>query len=559
MLKELWYILSMRQRRYIRSAIWLVMSITLVRTWAGPNIPASITPPGELSATNVPQMVLLSFDDSVTTASLALVESVLTNHVNPNGDAIQATFFVSLDRQPHYPSIQKLYASGHEIAVHTMTHTTSTSTPINLWRKEIAGCRKTLVDHAAIPNEEIRGFRAPYLQPNDASFQILEEQGFMYDSSLPLYLSGLSTAPTSLIWAYTLDAGLAQSAPAERSPARPYPGLFEVPLWSQFSVSNSVVTTMDPPESYTNTDVLAMWKTNFLWHYNGNRAPFTLALHATITNQWLSHYQHQAWRVETLNEFIDWSLSYSGVYYVTAHDLLDYMQDPVPLSAVATSAPFVTVTHPIHTNVTTCYFNEGRLYTCGECPPSFPAPDTVYHQHVAITGGVVHVDILSESNGYSYCAFTVTNTSGRMVMDWIVDFSLSVPATVSWMWDGTEVQEGTNLTVRARHYNDQLSPGQTATVAFRVDTTNNLSFAGESVQLQGLGPVATELQAPRMTSGGACVLAWDQTAFLYEIQHASNLVHDSWNTVTSDYPYASFTGVVEGTAADCWRVKGLED
>ena len=60
-------------------------------------IAPSTNPPGGLNPANTPQMVLLTFDDLIDSTRYDLVQRVLTNHWNPNGSAIQATFFVNTD------------------------------------------------------------------------------------------------------------------------------------------------------------------------------------------------------------------------------------------------------------------------------------------------------------------------------------------------------------------------------------------------------------------------------------------------------------------------------
>ena len=106
------------------------------------------SPPGGLLPSQIPQIMVMSFDDSISSASWDCVQGVLTNHFNPNGNPIKATFFVSLDGKVDYCLIQNIYAAGNEIAVHTMSHTTDTNSTAATWRSEIVGCRKAISDLA---------------------------------------------------------------------------------------------------------------------------------------------------------------------------------------------------------------------------------------------------------------------------------------------------------------------------------------------------------------------------------------------------------------------------
>lgn len=80
-----------------------------------------------------------------------------------------------------------LWANGHEIAAHTDTHvTTWTSTKAELQGEILAG-RLSLSRMGNIPEEQIRGFRAPGLQYGKEMFTVLRENGFAYDSSIAEY------------------------------------------------------------------------------------------------------------------------------------------------------------------------------------------------------------------------------------------------------------------------------------------------------------------------------------------------------------------------------------
>jgi len=315
--------------------------------WMGNQaLPASImpstNPPGGLSPSNTPQIVLLTFDDSVTSNSFRLVQGVLTNHVNPNGNPIKSTFFVSLDSSVDYGLINQLYSAGHEIAIHTMTHATTTNTSLAAWREDIAGCRKALSRFAAIPLSAIVGFRAPELQFNNNSFQILAEQGLQYDSSLEEWPGSYSTNAAKYLWPYTLDSGVVQSNRTGAFPIQPVAGVFEIPLWDQVT-SGVAIVTMDPPNSMNSNTVASLWKTNFLLHYQGNRAPYGLFLHATSADQWLSNTNYP-WRSDALKAFIGWAQTYSNVWFVNMRDLVDYMMTPVSASQALTASVFMTTT-----------------------------------------------------------------------------------------------------------------------------------------------------------------------------------------------------------------------
>ena len=90
--------------------VFLVLSLPLLVSFAG-GIPPQ----------NAPQMVLLTFDDSVNDLNKELyVELFKRGRKNPNGCPISATFYISHE-WTDYSQVQNLYAEGHEIASHSIT------------------------------------------------------------------------------------------------------------------------------------------------------------------------------------------------------------------------------------------------------------------------------------------------------------------------------------------------------------------------------------------------------------------------------------------------------
>ena len=520
----------------------------------------STRPPGGFAPSNTPQIVLLTFDDSVTTASLARVQQALTNHVNPNGHAIKATFFVTVEGLYDPAAVRQLYDAGHEIAMHTMSHATSETSSLIRWRQEIAGERRTLSELCGIPAEEIVGFRAPCLKPNDDAFRVLSERRFLYDSSFPEYLSGFSTATTNMLWPYTLDHGLQQVAASELKPATNYPGLFEIPIWVQFSNTTAVIL-MDPPDTLSSDAVTALWKTNFLSHYHGNRAPYGIFLHATSADQWLANPTNSAERISALGDFIDWTLAQPDTWFITCHDLVDFMLAPVPASAAATSLPFLT---PVRTQFPTsairrCSFpGSHTLNVCGSCPPAAPNYTNAYLGLVPMDGGSVALNILSQSTDYAWCEMVVSNNVPQCIYDWSASFTLR-GGTVQGLYDATWTQIVDQVYADAQQYNTQIYPGAARRLTFRVlRSGGDVTFAEESMAASGLGPQPIWLALQPLSSSAAWRITWDDNAYLYGVECATNLLSSqNWMALTNGLCVPEIT---EPHATDgfprFYRVKG---
>jgi peptidoglycan/xylan/chitin deacetylase (PgdA/CDA1 family) len=120
---------------------------------------------------------------------LALLESL----------GVRATFFTTGEVAQKYPEAARaVIAGGHELACHGMSHTAFTAMSPDAARAEI-------VESAAILREfaPVTSFRAPYLKFPDAYLGLLENAGFVVDSSQAKYKkayydSKRAAVPTSL-------------------------------------------------------------------------------------------------------------------------------------------------------------------------------------------------------------------------------------------------------------------------------------------------------------------------------------------------------------------------
>ena len=103
---------------------------------------------------------------------------------------IKATFFVAGKIAQQYPSlIKKICHYGHEVACHGLTHDK------NEFLRDEMNQRRNLEEATRIIEEisgtRPKGFRAPCLRANETTMAILEEYGYLYDSSvLPSFVPG---------------------------------------------------------------------------------------------------------------------------------------------------------------------------------------------------------------------------------------------------------------------------------------------------------------------------------------------------------------------------------
>ncbi|CEP07511.1 hypothetical protein [Parasitella parasitica] len=335
----------------------------------------SLSPPNGMKPSDVPQFVTITFDDSIQPELLATAQDVL-NVKNPNGCAAKGSWYVSM-LYTNFALVQQWYAQGNEVADHTFTHVGSPSS------QEIAAARAMLNQYGGVPLGKIKGFRAPFLNYTQDTLREIAAQGFQYDTSA-------SGVVDDCYWPYTLDYGLANDCWNNVCGSElKLPGVWEIPM---YAVQDSAGTAqlMDVYLAGSPSDVTAWSNANFDRHYNGNRQPFGIYIHPTH----LTNYPGLADTTAQKKAVISFIQSLQGkpdVWFVTNDQLLQWMQNPVPASQLA-SQPYMQCTTPkigkeicnglenitVANNVVSggllnsCNFNSANWDTCFNCPSSEP-------------------------------------------------------------------------------------------------------------------------------------------------------------------------------------------
>lgn len=359
------HLLAMRARSLL---VAVVTALALVPGIA----PAGEPIPGGLRPDQTPQFVSIGFDDNYLPQGLAWVLETFAPLRNPSGSGHSATydrtparvtFFCNTDNgQPVRPGneLGKLLAAaaaaGHEIGVHTRRHATSGDTASPVWEEEISGCRTDLA--ALSPaSGAIIGFRAPFLQYNQATFLALRSLQFVYDSSIEHGFADTSDG-TDLRWPYPLDHG-SSDAPGIGAQA----GLWEMPAYAftvpprlrariqakykDFASANGKITGFDwnlvagsteGGAGFNREEFLETLKYSLDQRLRGNRAPLLIGGHSQF-------YAGQAYGIDfdpphitfpqmqqVMVEFLAYALSKPEVRIVPFRSVLAWCRQPVPLA-----------------------------------------------------------------------------------------------------------------------------------------------------------------------------------------------------------------------------------
>jgi hypothetical protein len=313
-------------------------------------------PPGGLALDNVPLLVAIGFDDNAYEDGMQWILDFMKSKTNPagtgnrctfDGTPARVTFFINshvgITTDALKAQHARAYRDGHEAANHTDTHgeTLQQNPDRAVWNKELATCNDYLVS-LGVPRATIVGFRTPFLQQSEATFEAILEQKFRYDSSIEHYYG-----VNGFLWPYTLDAGKAPGYTYQTNPQKAYAGLWEMPVHELMLATTgySAVTGLDYnmwiAKKMSRQQFVAVMKANLDLRLKGgnapaNRAPLIWGGHTDLYSRFNTDANAAAAslsdRRAAVEEFIDYALSYhSSVRIVPYAEVLHWMQAPVGL------------------------------------------------------------------------------------------------------------------------------------------------------------------------------------------------------------------------------------
>lgn len=247
------------------------------------------------------------------------------------------------------------------------------------WVGEMIGMREIVRHFSNISKDNVVGMRAPYLKPGrNAQYQVIEDFGYIYDSSINIPQSKIP------IWPYTLDYKIPHECKSGTCPNRSFPGVWEVPLNSHYveDFEGGICPYLDQCvlHNHDPTDVFEWLQEDFSRYYDQNRAPYMMPFHTNwfgIKNLELGLYK-----------FLDWAVQQEDIYFVTITQALTWMTDPRPTADLNRFEPWgcskkkenlpqpgcnignkcALSFHPPELNFTDTRY----LETCRECPRVYP-------------------------------------------------------------------------------------------------------------------------------------------------------------------------------------------
>lgn len=488
-------------------------------------VPVSIQPPGGLAPQDVPQMILITFDDAVNQPVYERI-NLIRDHQNPDGSPVAFTFYVS-NNFTNYWQLHELHASGHEIAIHTLTHTTGEQTTYRRWVEEIIASREAISRLAGIPREEMRGFRAPYLRVNSEMFHVLGDIGFDYDSSVPERPNSTHSGDESnFIWPYTLHDGIQQTISTGTGPTRSLPDLYQMPMWNLVEPDGSRLHNMDP--SGTREELVELFKHNLLSRYNGNRAPMGIWLHA-------SPFLNTDDNVAAINEFLEWALQLPDVWVVGTGTLVDWMKNPVSAATALADGSLSSRTYEIIPNEAAYQVNFPPGPVRAIVPPlAYPDLQSVFLQQLEVPDVQIEWQAPAGTSGYFQAQLLVTHNHPNPLSGWEI---LVDPGTVtlSSAWGGpnySQYDDGTYLFVPGYEGVDIAAGG--ASIATLGMTGNSAKLGPLSGTFYSADFVQPVLSVTSTDDPDILRFQWNRTSSVYELE-VSGSSEGPWSTQQTIY------------------------
>jgi len=336
----------------------------------------SALPPAGLAVEEVPQFIMIGWDDNPDVEPMQWIVNHVAEMKNPAGSGQPGTFdgtpvrfaFYSngkyLDdseelRRVHYDA----WMDGHEIGNHTQNHYHGGEFSVDEWYDEMRMCQTSYLKTGIIAEAQ-RGFRTPFLEYNDHTFAAAVKLGLTYDTSIEEGYQPWQDG-TNFVWPYTLDQGSTGNTwttqPTDINRVTSHPGFWQIPIHvfmvppddlatkygfepgmsqrmaafarenmnSNWSAETGKISGLDwnvlEYAGCTGPEFLAIMKHTLDLRLAGNRAPMMIGTHTQMMPATTPD------RREAIEDFLAYALEHPEVRIVTPMQLIAWLRDPVAL------------------------------------------------------------------------------------------------------------------------------------------------------------------------------------------------------------------------------------
>lgn len=300
--------------------------------------------PGNIPLADTPLFFSITFDDAVhefTAYSMLTKLNFWRSNaklLDKNKCKLRPTMF-SQNQFSDFAAISYIDKIG-EVSVHAATHTSSFGTTYRKWRNEYMTVYNDIAELAqVIP----KGCRAPYLEYNDAYFEVLQHFGLQYDSSSVYFARSYNLGDSKAQknwWPFTLDHGYPEASIGYTAGVltKRVPGMWEVPMIGFHYADGKEYEIMDYTISPT---FLADFKRDFELNYNSNRAPLGLYFHPSYFINQVDYSSDDLAKLQIYADLLEWVMSHENVLYATPTRIINWIKNPKPFKETILTSDFI--------------------------------------------------------------------------------------------------------------------------------------------------------------------------------------------------------------------------
>ena len=260
----------------------------------------------------------------------SLTELFPDTYRNPDGCPIRITLFiVSQDADPC--TVHRMYSKGHEIALSGINFTSRVdSWSKDDWNASIKAQQLLIINASNVQQLDIAGMRSQRFFPgSNEQFEMLNENHFVYDSSLLIDPKSPQLKGTNYIWPFLMTKeSLDRISCQGGCPNKTFQGLWEVPVNQLFDTKtiNLKCTFLDECLSHcqNGNNVSDLLDVHLQYVLNGHRAPLHINLRPLTLDSPIA--------VDGIRKFLDRVRQKKDVWIVTMNQLISWVKVPTPNS-----------------------------------------------------------------------------------------------------------------------------------------------------------------------------------------------------------------------------------
>ncbi|XP_033758833.1 uncharacterized protein LOC117341107 isoform X2 [Pecten maximus] len=284
--------------------------------------------PGGLTAQETPQIVTITMDYTLNSEYEPLYNQIFEAISNPNGCSCTGTFYIQ-DLNTNYALVKSFAERNFEIGVSSLDGTLpKTSTE---WIDLMKSVKDKIIS-SPVDEKDIYGYRAPQLAAGGADMFIgISNQNLLYDASCS---TAEYASQSTLKWPFTYDYDYGTfTCTGGQAVDLKFPGRWQV-LIPELDFNGQKCAT---PQSCTNVmtkkDAFDILYNNFVKHFDGNRAPYTVV----VDPVWMK----TDFKLEGLIEFVEYvRAAFDDVWIVNQIQALQWVQNPTPIANLSDFEPW---------------------------------------------------------------------------------------------------------------------------------------------------------------------------------------------------------------------------